>query len=73
MTTQTGSSTIRTTPLALAGLVFSYPVVALHTFSLWATKRRSRRALSHLSDIHLRDIGLDPMTRDHEAARPFWK
>lgn len=39
----------------------------------WVARRRSRLALMNLSEHHLRDIGLDRLARDGEAAKPFWK
>jgi len=43
------------------------------TMSKWATRRRTRLALSQLSDAHLRDVGLTPTQADQEAARAFWQ
>ncbi|OYX41835.1 MAG: hypothetical protein B7Z02_14620 [Rhodobacterales bacterium 32-67-9] len=39
----------------------------------WAGRRRSRIALSNLDERLIRDIGLDRMTCDDEALRPFWR
>jgi uncharacterized protein YjiS (DUF1127 family) len=41
--------------------------------AVWERRARTRRALSHLDATALRDLGLDPMTAQAEAARPFWK
>ncbi len=41
--------------------------------ALWERRARTRRALSHLDAAALRDLGLDPLTAQTEAARPFWK
>ena len=49
------------------------PAALVEVVTQWQTRRRSRIALSHLSDFHLRDIGLDSMIRDQEIGRPFWK
>ena len=40
---------------------------------LWAHRRRSRAALDTLDAHALRDIGLDRMTAEAEATRPFWR
>jgi len=36
-------------------------------------RRRSRNALSALSDEQLKDIGLSRADAFHEASRPFWR
>ena len=38
----------------------------------WLSVARERRDLGMLPDHILRDIGVDPATAAHEAARPFW-
>lgn len=38
----------------------------------WREAHHTRRALGRLDAHMLKDIGLDPMTIEHEAARPFW-
>ena len=53
--------------------LIALPAALVQVIARWLARRRSRIALSHLSDAHLRDIGLDPLVRDHEAGRPFWK
>ncbi|MGB3313931.1 MAG: DUF1127 domain-containing protein [Albidovulum sp.] len=49
------------------------PATLVKVVKHWQARRRSRIALSHLSDFHLRDIGLDPLIRDQEIGRPFWR
>lgn len=39
----------------------------------WQTRRAARRALARLDDYLLRDIGLDPLSAHHEAAKRFWR
>lgn len=39
----------------------------------WDLRRRTRKDLRGLTDYMLQDIGLDPMSAAHEAAKPFWK
>ena len=39
----------------------------------WTARRRSRIALAQLDPHLTRDIGLDAVTRDAEAQRPFWR
>jgi uncharacterized protein YjiS (DUF1127 family) len=60
---------------ALAGrkALTALPAALVQIVVHWRARRRSRIALSLLSDFHLKDIGLDPMIRDHEVSRPFWK
>jgi len=41
--------------------------------NLWQRRMRARRALARLDAHLLRDIGLDPMTAEREATRPFWQ
>lgn len=36
-------------------------------------RHRERRALSHLSDHMLRDIGVNRFDAQREANKPFWK
>lgn len=61
-----------TTPIRRLGLT-GFVRIALQTLSRWATRRRTRLALADLDDTLLRDIGIDPMTRDAEIRRPFWQ
>lgn len=70
--------TIKAAPHPLAApagrkVLTAIPVTLVQVMKHWRARRRSRIALSHLSDFHLRDIGLDPLIRDHESGRPFWK
>ena len=39
---------------------------------VWA-RRRTRLALGRLDAHLLKDIGLDPMTAQEEAGKPFWQ
>ncbi|MCP1168322.1 DUF1127 domain-containing protein [Limimaricola litoreus] len=41
--------------------------------AVWKRRARTRRALSHLEPHMLRDLGLDPVSAEREAALPFWK
>ncbi|PHP29003.1 DUF1127 domain-containing protein [Limimaricola cinnabarinus] len=41
--------------------------------ALWERRARTRRALSRLDAHMLRDLGLDPVSAEREAALPFWK
>lgn len=68
----------RTAPHPLAALfgrvtMTARPVALAEVVKRWRHRHQSRIALSQLSDFHLHDIGLDPMIRDQEAGRPFWK
>ena len=40
---------------------------------LWDFRHRSRQSLAHLGPHQMRDIGLDPLSAEAEAAKPFWK
>ena len=46
---------------------------ALTTLWLWQFRLRSRRELARLDDAMLRDVGLNPFSRDREVAKPFWR
>jgi uncharacterized protein YjiS (DUF1127 family) len=39
----------------------------------WETRHRTRSQLTRLDHHLLRDIGLDPLTAQDEATRPFWR
>jgi uncharacterized protein YjiS (DUF1127 family) len=39
----------------------------------WHERARQRRALRHLSAHMLRDIGLDRVSAEAEARKPFWR
>ncbi len=38
----------------------------------WSERRRSRAALARIDDHLLRDVGLDALSVEQEAAKPFW-
>lgn len=56
------------TPL-LAKLAVKFAVVV----TTWATRRRTRLALSRLEPWQLRDVGLTPEDALSEAHRVFWR
>jgi uncharacterized protein YjiS (DUF1127 family) len=39
----------------------------------WEQRRRTRNALKLLDRHLIKDIGLDPLTAEAEATRPFWR
>ena len=41
--------------------------------TIMSKRRKSRRALSGLTDDQLRDIGITRSKAWHEAQKPFWK
>lgn len=41
--------------------------------SLWASRRRQRRALAKLDDRLLADIGVTRRQADRECRKPFWR
>jgi uncharacterized protein YjiS (DUF1127 family) len=43
------------------------------TFAAWETRARGRRALAHLDDHLLRDIGLNDGRARQEASKNFWQ
>ena len=45
---------------------------AIQTLLQWEDRRRQRRALFHLSDAMLKDIGLSRADVEMEVAKPFW-
>lgn len=56
------------TPVA-AKLAVAFAVLV----TKWATRRRTRLALSKLDAHLLRDVGLTPAIADDEARRVFWR
>jgi len=42
------------------------------TLALWHRRWTTRRQLEKLSLRELEDIGIDPITAEREAAKPFW-
>lgn len=47
--------------------------IAKALISLWAERARQRRALRHLDDRLLDDIGLTREQAQKEASKPFWR
>jgi uncharacterized protein YjiS (DUF1127 family) len=45
----------------------------LQNLRLWRQRANSRRALSQLSRCQLDDIGIDRVSADFEARKPFWR
>ncbi len=45
----------------------------LQSLRLWHQRANSRRALSQLSRCQLNDIGIDRVSADIEARKPFWR
>ena len=43
------------------------------TLRLWQQRHRGRRALLHLDEWRLRDIGLNRIEAQREAHKPFWR
>ncbi len=41
--------------------------------TLWDTRRKTRRSLKHLEPHLLHDIGLDRLSAQAEASKPFWQ
>jgi len=66
--TQSNVPTLATAQLGAARLG-----VFVQVFAVWQFRRRSRNTLARLAPHQLRDIGLDPLSAEAEAAKPFWK
>jgi uncharacterized protein YjiS (DUF1127 family) len=47
--------------------------ILLQSLRLWRQRANSRRALSQLSACQLDDIGIDRVSADIEARKPFWR
>jgi uncharacterized protein YjiS (DUF1127 family) len=47
--------------------------LAIGGVSAWQARARERRALAELDEHLLRDIGLDRLSAQEEAAKPFWE
>ena len=48
-------------------------MAAADTISIWRERTRMRRQLLLLDDRLLRDIGIDRLQAQSEAAKPFWR
>ena len=46
---------------------------ARRVLAAWSMRRRSRTDLARLTPAQLRDIGLDRLSAEDEAQRPFWQ
>jgi uncharacterized protein YjiS (DUF1127 family) len=53
----------------VAGLAVKFAVAV----TLWDTRRKSRHTLRHLEPYLLRDIGVDGLSAQVEASKPFWQ
>lgn len=53
----------------VAGIAVKFAVVVTR----WDTRRKTRRALKQLEPHMLRDIGLDRLSAQAEASKPFWQ
>ncbi len=45
----------------------------LQVIGVWIERRRQRRALAHLDDRFLRDVGISRSEAVREIAKPFWR
>ncbi len=45
----------------------------INTLFVWRRRARDRRHLAQLNRHLLNDIGVDPVTANQEAAKPFWR
>ncbi len=54
-------------------LVSTFHAFAYALLRQWSDRRQSRIALGRLNAHLVRDIGLDPLIAEAEAARPFWR
>ena len=53
----------------VAGIAVNFAVAV----TTWDTRRKTRRTLKHLETHLLHDIGLDRLSAQAEAAKPFWQ
>ena len=53
----------------VAGVAVKFAVAVTY----WDTRRKTRRALKHLEPHLLNDIGIDRVTAQAEASKPFWQ
>ena len=70
------SRTANLTPAPLGLKAFARPQSlsrAAAVLRRWSDRRQSRIALGRLNAHLVRDIGLDPLMAEAEAARPFWR
>lgn len=73
------SLTLTAPQYAILNTTQSLPVLARWslvfavTVTTWDTRYRSRKHMCKLSALHLKDIGLDPLTAAAEARKPFWQ
>jgi len=49
------------------------PDLALALVAAWISRHRQRRALDHLDERLLRDVGLAPAEVRRECDKPFWR
>ena len=54
-------------------LFAQFAILLAGVVTKWRTNARTRNHLSHLSDHHLHDIGLNREAATREAQLPFWK
>ncbi len=54
---------------ALATVAVAFAVVV----TTWDTRRRTRKHLKDMPRHLLKDVGLDQITANQEAAKPFWQ
>lgn len=73
------SQALRTAQIAALNDYASLPLVAdiavrfAVVVTKWDRLRKTRKQLRTLEPHLLRDIGLDAMTADAEASKPFWQ
>lgn len=67
------NTTQRQTASGLAASVTFLTNRAYAAFQTWRLRVRGRRHLALLDEHQLRDIGLDPLERDREVVKPFWR
>jgi uncharacterized protein YjiS (DUF1127 family) len=60
-------------PYVASGRSTGVLVRAADTLLGWIQRDRDRRALHHLDDRLLRDIGVTRVELEAEAAKPFWR
>ena len=56
-----------------ASFAAALPRRAVRALQTWNRRLNDRAFLTRLQGFELSEMGMTPMTRDHEAKKPFWQ